>query len=404
MTDTLRGFRIVDLTRMLAGPYATMLLADMGAEVIKVESSDGDPMRGMGPPFEPDGRSAYFMAVNRNKRSVVLDLRDEHDRDRLLRLVSTADAVVDNFRAGVMERLRLTPEHLRAVKPDLVTCSMTAFGSDGPYRDLPAYDLVLQAMGGGMSITGEPGGRPTRAGIPVGDLAGGAFAALALCAALLSRERNHQGQHIDLSLLDVQVSLLTYVAQYFVTDGQVPGPVGSAHQSIVPYQAFRTADGDVVVAVFGENFWTPLCRVMGLEELIDCYPDNATRHAHRQEVTERLQARFLERTTDEWVDAIWEAGVPGGPVNTVDRVLRDPQVRHRQMVVSDGERELLGNPIKTGAADSFTPAPRLGQHNSEYLGEGGRPAGGRVHPGRRSPGSPRNHQISWRGSGGVPPK
>ena len=383
MTDTLRGFRIVDLTRMLAGPYATMLLADMGAEVIKVESPDGDPMRRMGPPFESDGRSAYFMAVNRNKKSVVLDLRAEHDRDRFLGLVRTADAVVDNFRAGVMERLRLTPDHLRAVKPELVTCSMTAFGADGPYRDLPAYDLVLQAMGGGMSITGEPGGRPTRAGIPIGDLAGGAFAALALCAALLSRERNHQSQHIDLSLLDVQVSLLTYVAQYFVTDGQVPGPVGSAHPSIVPYQAFRTADGDVVVAVFGENFWAPLCRVMGLEELIDCYPDNATRRAHRLEVTERLQKRFLERTTDDWVNAIWAAGVPGGPVNTVDRVLGDPQVRQRQMVVSDGERELLGNPIKTGAPDSFTPAPNLGQHNSEYLGEGGRTAGGRVHPGRR---------------------
>ena len=383
MTDTLRGFRIVDLTRMLAGPYATMLLADMGAEVIKVESPDGDPMRRMGPPFESDGRSAYFMAVNRNKKSVVLDLRAGHDRDRFLSLVRTADAVVDNFRAGVMERLRLTPEHLRAVKPDLVTCSMTAFGAEGPYRDLPAYDLVLQAMGGGMSITGEPGGRPTRAGIPIGDLAGGAFAALALCAALLSRERAggiarregcedappRTGQHIDLSLLDVQVSLLTYVAQYFVTDGQVPGPVGSAHPSIVPYQAFRTADGDVVVAVFGENFWAPLCRAMGLEELIDCYPDNATRHAHRLEVTERLQKRFLERTTDDWVDAIWAAGVPGGPVNTVDRVLGDPQVRHRQMVVSDGERELLGNPIKTGVPDSFTPAPNLGQHNSEYLGK-----------------------------------
>lgn len=370
MTDTLRGLRIVDLTRMLAGPYGTMLLADMGAEVIKVESPDGDPMRRMGPPFEPDGRSAYFMAVNRNKKSVVLDLRDDRDHQRFLRLVRTADAVVDNFRHGVMERLRLTPQHLRAVRPDLVTCSMTAFGGDGPYRDLPAYDLVLQAMGGGMSITGDPGGRPTRAGIPIGDLAGGAFAALAVCAALLSRQRHgppQAGQHIDLSLLDVQVSLLTYVAQYFMTDGEVPGPVGSAHQSVVPYQAFQTADGDVVVAVFGESFWAPLCRAMALEELIDLYPDNATRHARRQEVVERLQRRFLERTTDEWVEAIWAAGVPGGPVNTLDRVLRDPQVRHRRMVVSDGERELLGNPIKTGGPETFTPAPALGQHTAELL-------------------------------------
>ena len=369
MTDTLRGFRIVDLTRMLAGPYATMLLADMGAEVIKVESPEGDPMRSMGPPFEPDGRSAYFMAVNRNKKSVVLDLRDERDHQRFLGLVRTAEAVVDNFRPGVMQRLRLTPQHLTAVRPDLVTCSMTAFGGDGPYRDLPAYDLVLQAMGGGMSITGEPGGRPVRAGIPIGDLAGGAFAALAVCAALLRKERykTGHGQHIDLSLLDVQVSLLTYVAQYFMTDGRVPGPIGSAHQSVVPYQAFQTADGDVVVAVFGEGFWAPLCRAMGLEGLIHRYPDNAARRAHREEVVDLLQRRFLERTTDEWVEAIWAAGVPGGPVNTVDRVLRDRQVRHRGMVVSDGERELLGNPIKTGGDDTFKPAPALGQHTAELL-------------------------------------
>ena len=367
MTTTLEGFRILDLTRMLAGPYATLLLADMGAEVIKVESPDGDPMRNMGPPFEADGRSAYFMAVNRNKKSVVLDLRDARDHQRFMALVGSADAVIDNFRAGVMNRLRLTPEHLRTVKSDIVTCSMTAFGADGPYRDLPAYDLVLQAMGGGMSITGEPSGRPTRAGIPIGDLAGGAFAALAVCAALLQRQRSGAGQHIDLSLLDVQVSLLTYVAQYFITDGQVPGPIGSAHQSVVPYQAFQTRDGNVVVAVFGENFWAPLCRAMGLEQLIEEYPDNAARLTRRDEVVARLQRRFLERTTDEWVEAIWSAGVPGGPVNTVDRVLRDPQVRHRGMVAFDGERELLGNPIKTGEADTFTRAPSLGQHTAEYV-------------------------------------
>ena len=367
MTDTLRGIRVLDLTRMLAGPYATMLLADMGAEVIKVEDPAGDPIRRMGPPFEPDGRSAYFMAVNRNKKSVVLDLRTERDRERFLQLVRTADAVVDNFRAGVMEKLGLTPGHLRAVRPDLVTCSLTAFGSDGPYRDRPGFDLVLQAMGGGMSITGEPGGLPARSGVPIGDLAGGIFAALAVCAALLRRERTGEGEHVDLSLLDVQVSLLTYVGQYYLTDGRVPGPVGSGHQSVVPYQAFRTADGHVVIAVFGENFWPPLCRALDLEDLIGRYPDNATRHARRDEVVDCLQRRLLERTTDEWVGVLWAAGVPSGPVNTVDRALHDPQVRHRGMVVSDGERELLGNPIKTGAPDTFAPAPALGQHDAELL-------------------------------------
>jgi crotonobetainyl-CoA:carnitine CoA-transferase CaiB-like acyl-CoA transferase len=367
VTDTLRGVRILDLTRMLAGPYATMLLADMGAEVIKVEDPAGDPIRRMGPPFEPDGRSAYFMAVNRNKKSVVLDLRADRDRRRFLELVRTADAVVDNFRAGVMERLRLTPETLRAARPDLVTCSLTAFGGDGPYRDRPGFDLVLQAMGGGMSITGEPDGPPTRSGIPIGDLAGGVFAALAVCGALLKRQRTGEGEHVDISLLDVQVSLLTYVAQYHLTDGRVPGPVGSGHQSVVPYQAFRTADGHVVIAVFGENFWVPLCRALDLPDLAERYPDNAARHAHRDEVVARLQRRLLDRTTDEWVAALWAAGVPGGPVNTLDRVLADPQVRHRGMVATDGERTLLGNPIKTGAPDAFTPAPALGQHDGELL-------------------------------------
>jgi CoA:oxalate CoA-transferase len=367
VTDTLRGVRVLDLTRMLAGPYATMLLADMGAEVVKIEDPAGDPIRRMGPPFEEDGRSAYFMAVNRNKKSVVLDLRTDRDRDRFLQLVRTADAVVDNFRAGVMERLRLTPAHLREARPDIVTCSLTAFGGDGPYRDLPGFDLVLQAMGGAMSITGEPGGQPTRSGVPIGDLAGGIFAALAVCGALLKRQRTGQGEHVDLSLLDVQVSLLTYVAQYYLTDGRVPGPVGSGHQSVVPYQAFRTVDGHVVIAVFGANFWAPLCRALGMEELIDRYPDNATRHERRDEVVALLQRRLLERSTDEWVRALWEAGVPGGPLNTIDRVLADPQVRHRGMVATDGVRTLLGNPIKTGAPDRFTPAPALGQHDAELL-------------------------------------
>jgi crotonobetainyl-CoA:carnitine CoA-transferase CaiB-like acyl-CoA transferase len=368
VSDTLAGVRIVDLTRMLAGPYATMLLADMGAEVVKVEGPEGDPMRRMGPPFESDGRSPYFGAVNRNKKSVRLDLRQPDGLRLFLELVTTADAVIDNFRYGVTERLGITPERLRAVKPDLVTCAMTAFGGTGPYRDLPAFDLILQAMGGGMSITGEPGRPPVRAGIPVGDLGPGLFAALAVCAGLVRRARTGEGQHIDLSLLDTQVSMLTYVAQYHLTDGQVPGPVGSAHSSAVPYQAFPTSDGWIVLAVFGENFWAPLCRLLDLEEVGGRYPTNADRHAHREEVVAAISERLLGRTTDEWVPDLWEAGIPAGPVNTVDRVLADPQVRDRGMVGWDGERELLGNPVKTGAPDTYVPAPELGQHDAEVLG------------------------------------
>jgi len=368
LSNTLKGIRILDLTRMLAGPYATMLLADMGAEVIKIEEPDGDPIRAMGPPFEPDGFSAYFAAVNRNKKSVMLDLKQAPDRERFLGLVATADAVIDNFRFGVMARLRLLPADLRSARADLVTCSLSAFGEDGPYRDLPAFDLVLQAMAGGMSITGEPGGRPMRAGIPIGDLAGGLFAALGVCAALLRRERSGEAEHLDLSLFDCQVSLLTYVGQYHLTDGRVPEPIGSGHQSVVPYQAFQTADGHLVVAVFVERFWPPLCEVLGLPELAQRYPSNAIRVAARAEVVAALEQRFRQRKTEDWSHQLWAAGVPSGPVNTVDRVFRDPQVQHRQMVVSDGRRQLIGNPIKAGEPDTFSPAPTLGQHNSEILG------------------------------------
>ena len=370
MTQTLAGIRVLDLTRMLAGPYATMLLADMGAEVIKVEDPAGDPIRGMGPPFEADGSSACFNAINRNKKSVVLDLRTAAGRAHFFDLVRTADVVIDNFRAGVMERLGLTPDALRAAKPDLVTCSVTAFGGDGPYRDLPAFDLILQAMGGGMSITGEAGGTPVRAGMPIGDLGGGIFAALAVCGALVRRSRTGQGEHIDLSLLDVQVSLLTYVAQYFLTDGRVPQPIGSAHQSVVPYEAFPTADGYVVVAVFVENFWSPLCQVLGTPELAARYPTNTERVRARAELVPLLAERFRTRKTDDWVKDLWAAAVPSGPVNTVDLVLADPQVRHRGMVVTDGVRTLVGNPIKNGDPDGFAPAPGLGQHNDEVLGAG----------------------------------
>jgi crotonobetainyl-CoA:carnitine CoA-transferase CaiB-like acyl-CoA transferase len=353
-----------------------MLLADMGAEVIKVEDPEqGDPIRTMGPPFV-NGESAYFLAVNRNKKSVTIDLRTDAGRETFFELVKTADAVVDNFRYGVMQRLGITAEALQSVKPELVTCSLTAFGSDGPYRDLPAFDLIVQAMGGGMSITGEPGGKPVRSGIPIGDLGGGLFAALAVCAALVKRFRSGRGEHIDIALLDVQVSLLTYVAQYYLTDGRVPVPIGSAHQSAVPYQAFETADGYVVIACFGgEHFWKALCAVLGLPELVERYPSNLVRVQKRDEVVPILERRLSERTTREWIAELWEAGVPSGPVSTVDMVMADPQVLHRGMVVTAaqphpvaGPHKLVGNPIKTGSADVFHPAPTLGQHNEEILG------------------------------------
>jgi crotonobetainyl-CoA:carnitine CoA-transferase CaiB-like acyl-CoA transferase len=275
--------------------------------------------------------------------------------------------VIDNFRAGVMQRLRLAHADLAMVKPDVITCSISAFGEDGPYRDLPAFDLIIQAMGGGLSITGQPGNDPVRAGIPIGDLAGGLFGALAVCAALVHRARTGLGQHIDLALLDAQVSLLTYVAQYHLVDGRVPGPSGTTHQSSVPYQAFRTSDGYVVVCVLVDRFWPPLCRVVGLPELTEQYPTNALRVAARQTLVPILEERFRHRTTSEWIGELRTAGVPVGPVNSIDLVVNDPQVLHRNMVVNDGGTRILGNPIKTGGTDTFLPAPKLGEHSAELL-------------------------------------
>jgi crotonobetainyl-CoA:carnitine CoA-transferase CaiB-like acyl-CoA transferase len=374
VSDTLAGVRVLDLSRMLAGPYGSMLLADMGAEVIKVEDPDGgDPIRSLGPPFV-NGESAYFLAVNRNKRSITLDLKSAEGKAALLRLVAGADVVYDNFRAGVTERLGIGHEACRAVRDDIITCSITAFGSDGPYRDLPAFDLILQAMGGGMSITGEAGGRPVRAGLPIGDLAGGLFACQAVCAALFHRERTGEGQHIDLGLLDVQVSLLTYMAQYHWADGRVPGPSGAGHQTVVPYDEFQTGDGlPIVVAVFTERFWPRFCDVLGLPELASRYPANADRLAHRDELLAVLGRRFAERTGDDWIADLWAAGIPAGPVNSLDRVLTDPQVLARGMVAETthpvaGTHPIIGNPVKVGGEQRYDPAPLLGEHNQEYLG------------------------------------
>ncbi len=237
------GVRVLDLSRMLAGPYGSMLLADMGAEVIKIEDPDGgDPMRMMGPPFLPDGESAYFLAINRNKKSLALDVSRERGREVLYDLVRQADVVWENFRPGIMERLGLAYSKLWALNQRIIVCSISAYGQEGPYRDWPAFDLALQAMGGAMSVTGDPGGRPVRMGLPMADLAGGLFGAFTVAGALFRRERTGEGAHVDLSLLDCQVSLLTYIAQYFWTNGRVPTPLGSGHASVVPYSALQTRD------------------------------------------------------------------------------------------------------------------------------------------------------------------
>lgn len=380
MARLLEGVTVLDLTRMLAGPYGALLLADLGAEVIKVEDPvGGDPVRAMGPPFI-QGESAYFISINRNKKSLTLDLTTPRGREVFLRLVQKADVVLDNFRPGILERLGVAYSALRRINPRIVACSISGFGQDGPYRSLPAFDLILQAMGGAMSITGEPNRDPVRMGIPMGDLAGGLFGAMAVAAALFQRERTGEGRYIDLSLLDCQASLLTYVAQYFLVTGEVPGPVGSAHASAVPYQAFKTKDIHIVIAIFTERFWSQFCNVIGRPDLVEDprFATNRERHAHRHELIPILEGIFATRTGEEWLKDLRAEGIPSGPINTVDRVLSDPQVLHRGMVLEVdhpvcGRLKVVGNPVKVLPADGETlwPPPVLGQHTEEVLRRAG---------------------------------
>jgi crotonobetainyl-CoA:carnitine CoA-transferase CaiB-like acyl-CoA transferase len=372
------GVRILDLSRMLAGPYGSMLLADMGAEVIKLEEPDGgDPMRAMGPPFLPDGESAYFLAINRNKKSVAVDLTTPAGREVFFDLVRQADVVWENFRPGIMERLGCSYAALSAVNARVIMCSISAYGLDGPYRDWPAFDLALQAMGGAMSLTGEPGRDPVRMGLPMGDLAGGMFGAFAVAGALFRRARTGEGAHVDLSLLDCQVSLLTYIAQYFWTDGRVPRPLGSAHTSVVPYGALATRDGHLIVAVFAEKFWAGFCAAAGREDWArdPRFAGNRDRVANREALVPMVEAVFRERTTEDWLERLRAHGVPAAPIQSVDRVVADPQVSHRRMVVPmehprHGRLPTLGTPIKVDGAMELAvaPPPGLGEHTDAVLG------------------------------------
>jgi CoA:oxalate CoA-transferase len=371
------GVRVLDLSRMLAGPYGSMLLADQGAQVIKIEEpGGGDPMRAMGPPFLPDGASAYFLAINRNKKSLALDLTSDAGRSVFHDLVAQADVVWENFRPGVMARLGCDYTTLAAINPGLVMCSISAYGADGPYREWPAFDLALQAMGGAMSLTGENGRDPVRMGLPMGDLAGGMFGSFAVAGALFRRSRTGRGAHVDLSLLDCQVALLSYLAQYFWTDGSVPQPMGSAHTSVVPYGTLATRDGHLIVAIFAEKFWAGFCRAVEHPEWATDprFRTNRDRVANREALMPLIERVFAERSTAEWLARLQAGDVPAAPIQSVDRVLADPQVLHRRMVVEidhpeHGPLPTLGTPIKVdGALDlAVTAAPRLGQHTDEIL-------------------------------------
>jgi crotonobetainyl-CoA:carnitine CoA-transferase CaiB-like acyl-CoA transferase len=369
---------ILDLSRMLSGPFGSMILADLGAEVIKIEDPEGgDKTRTMGPKLA-EGQSAYFLSINRNKKSLTLDLRKKKGREIFYELVKISDVVFDNFRSGVLERLGCDYETLKEINPQIISCSISSFGHTGPDKDLPGFDLIIQARGGAMSITGEPGRPPVRMGIPTGDLAGSMYAAFAVVAALFSREKTGTGQKIDISLLDCQASFLTYVAQYYILNGKIPGPIGSGHQTVVPYQAFKTKDEYIVIAIFVEKFWEKLCRVLDLGHLAKDakFCTNDLRREHKGELLPILEKKFLEKTAAEWLRLLADDGIPSAPVNTVDRVLSDPQLLARNMLVEvnhpvHGKVKVLGNPVKMSALgqETFAPAPSLGEHTREILSE-----------------------------------
>ena len=376
MAGALDGFRVLDLSRILSGPYCTMVLADFGAEVVKVERpGSGDDTRAWGPPFV-EGESAYYLSINRNKRSITVDLGQEPGREIVYALSRDCDVVVENFRPGTADRIGVGYERLRQENPRLVYCSISGFGQEGPYRDRPGYDALAQAMSGMMSITGEPDGPPTKHGMSIADIGAGMWAALAIVTALIARERTGEGQYIDISLLDTQISWLTYAAGNYFATGQNPARYGSAHPSIVPYQPFATADGYLMLAVGNDRLWQQFCGVAGRTELAtqSGFATSAERVVNRDVVIAAVAEIMQGRTTSEWMRVLEEAGIPAGPINTVEQALQDPHVLAREMIVrlhhpTAGAVTMTGNPAKFSVtpAEMRMAAPLLGQHTDEIL-------------------------------------
>ncbi len=375
-TAALAGIRVLDLSRVLAGPFCTMLLADYGAEVIKVEAPGrGDDTRHWGPPWA-GGESAYFLAVNRNKRSLTLNLKHEEGRRILRELVARSDVLIENFKVGTTRRLGLDYESLRPLNPGLIYCSITGYGQTGPYRDRPGYDFVIQAEGGIMSITGPAEGEPHKVGVAIVDITAGLFAATAILAALHHRERTGEGQYIDVALLDAQVAWLANVAQNYLVSGETPRRYGNAHPNIVPYEVFPTADGYIAVGIGNDRQYRRFCQVAGRMDLWEDerFQTNPGRVEHREELVPRLQALFRTRPTAAWLELLHEAKIPAGPINDVAQVLNDPHVLARGMVQTvdhptAGTIRLVGPVAKLSATPAAIrrPPPLLGQHTEEIL-------------------------------------
>ena len=378
MTKALSGVRILDLTHMLSGPYGAMILADLGADTIKVEPLAGEGTRKLlatDPRHSVEGMGAYFITLNRNKKSVCIDLKCPRGLQLFYDLVKESDVVINNYSAGVPQRLKIDYDSLCKVNPRIITCSVTGFGSSGPSYKRPAFDQVAQATGGGMSITGKDPDNPVRAGIPIGDLGGGMFAVMGILAALMERGRSGEGQDVDISMLDCQISLLNYMATMHFLSGEDPGPIGNSHFVHVPYNSYPTRNGHLVVAVITDNFW------QNIKEVVQCpefeqekYDTQPARLADKEMIDRILGEAFASNTTEYWLGRLNAKRIPCAPVNKFSQALNDEQIRHRNMVVElkhpgGGSTFGPGNPIKLSrsAEESFTEAPLLGQHTESVL-------------------------------------
>jgi len=374
----LSGLRVIDLTRILAGPFCTMIMADLGADVIKVEDvQSGDDTRAWGPPFIGSD-AAYYHAVNRNKRSIAVDLKDEVCREHVLRLARSADVLVENFRPGTAARLGFDHSALRAENPGLVYASISGFGQSGPMSGQPGYDATAQALSGVMSVTGYPDGPPARFGTSGADLGAGMWALIGILAALSKRQHTGRGDYVDVALLDGQVAWLTYHATGYLASGEIPGRYGTAHPSIVPYQALTTADGQLMVAAGNDSMWAKLANAIGLERLVTdpSFATNADRVANRDRLIGLLEDVLSTETSAHWNEVLTAVGVPAAPILDVDQALAHPQVHARQMLVAlpdsgGGEIGAVGSPVKLldSPVVMESSAPRLGEHTEQVLAD-----------------------------------
>jgi CoA:oxalate CoA-transferase len=375
MSFPLQGVRILELGQIIAGTYGSQVLSDLGAEVIKIEAPEGD--LGRNPSVAPyRGASGLFLTFNRNKKSVAINLKTDAGRAIFYELVKISDVVVDNFRPGVLERLKADYATLNRINPRIVHCSVTGFGTAGAYKNYPALDIIIQAISGHMAITGEPGRPPARIGIPLADLSGGIFSCKGILAALFARERTGHGARVEISMFDAMLNLLSYMGTMWLTNGELPQPPGSGHDYTVPWQAFSAKDGYVVVATREETFWRALCELLEDPGLADDprFDTNANRVKHKEVLVPHLEAIFRRRTVADWLERLRAAGVPAAPVNHFDRAFAEPPVAEREMIVEYdhpdvGKVRLPGNPIKvSGMTGTLSnPAPRLGEHTDAIL-------------------------------------